>query len=128
MFSSLLRVPAGTLISTPTHLVYRHYGIVTEHGMVISNSARCGGVAEETLAAFCNGKIWRIEPRPSDLPWWIVLARARSEIGRPYDLFSWNCESFYTNCYGLRPHSHQVTVSVLIAALAVLTGISASGS
>jgi hypothetical protein len=126
MHSAILPA-AGTKISAPTHLVYRHYGIVTERGMVISNSARRGGIAEETLEAFCNGKDWRIEPRPSALPWWQVLTRARQHIGRPYKLFGWNCESFVNDCFGLAPRSDQVAVTLLAAFIGAIAVAGLSG-
>lgn len=113
MFSGFY--PPGTLTSVPTHLFYRHFGIVTARGTVISNSARHGGAREETLAEFCNGQHCRIEPAPSNLPWWEVLHRARQLMTRPYNLFTWNCESFYKTCFGLPPNSDQVTFSILIA-------------
>ena len=127
MFSGIYAVPAGTLISVPTHLFYRHFGIVTARGTVISKSARNGGAREESLAEFCSGKQWKIEPRPSDLPWWAVLNRARQLMTQPYNLITWNCESFVAACYGLPPRSDQVTLSVLVALAGVIAiaGLSA---
>jgi hypothetical protein len=126
MFFNIVPVPAGTLISVPTHLVYRHFGIVTARGTVISNSARHKGAREEPLDDFCCGRQWQIEPRPSDLPWWEVLHRARQLMTRPYKLFTWNCESFYKTCYGLPATSDQVTISVLVAAAGMIATVALS--
>ena len=115
MFSGFVALPPGTVISAPTHLVFRHYGIVSECGTVLSCSARVGHAAEETVEAFSGGKPWRVEKRPNDLPWWEVIARARSLAQRPYHLTQWNCESYVAACYGLPPRSHQVGRTLLIA-------------
>jgi hypothetical protein len=105
----------GTLISIPTHVFYRHFGIVTARGTVISNSARHGGAREETFEQFCVGRNWRIEPSPSNLPYWAVLQRAAQLMDRPYNVLTWNCESFVKASYGLSPSSDQVIVSALLA-------------
>jgi|SRR5579871_770660 len=128
MFAGPFALPPGSLISISTHLFYRHFGIVTERGTVISNSTRHRGAREETLAEFCDGKPWRLEPRPSDLTWWVVLARARQLMSKPYNLFTWNCESFVTSAYGLAPRSDQVAVSVLVAAVGLIAAMSFSNS
>jgi hypothetical protein len=120
MFPAYLNVPPGTLISAPTHLFYRHYGIVTEHGTVLSCSARAGCGAEEPVDIFSGGKVWRAETRPSELPWWVVLHRARQLADRPYHLVNWNCETYVAACYGLPPRSRQVEITMLAASLGVL--------
>ncbi len=112
--------PPGTLISVPTHLFFRHFGIVTARGTVISNSARHGGAREEFLAEFCNGNPCHVEPRPSDLPWWEVLDRANCLMTRPYNLVTWNCESFVMSCYGLPPRSNQLAVSLIVAVASLI--------
>ncbi len=119
MMQGHIALAPATLISVPTHLIYRHFGIVTEFGTVISNSARAGGVREESIVEFSGGKTWRIERRPSDMAWWNVVRRARSAQPRPYNLLSWNCETFVSFAYGLPPQSSQVEVSLLVA----LTGL-----
>lgn len=123
----IAHISAGTLISVPTHLMYRHFGIVTARGTVISNSIRSGSGREESFAEFSGGKIWRIEPRPSDMPWREVLARARTLMGRRYNLFTWNCECFVKSCYGLPPSSDQLALSLLVgfAGIAVIAGLNA---
>src|ERR1700683_1078211 len=74
-------------------------GIVTGRSsldeiLVISNSLRRGGIAEETLAEFANGqpvivvgKMDRLKPEQ-------IISRARSRKGESWNLLTWNCEHF----------------------------------
>lgn len=89
--------------------------------------AKKGGVAEETWDEFTMGRPWVSEDAPSDLPWWRVLLRARSLPWRPYNLLTWNCESFVSECFGLKAQSRQVE-AVLVASLIGLFAIAMSAS
>ena len=120
MFPSFINLPPATRISSPVFPIYRHYGVVTEHGLVMSCSARAGRAAEETVDVFSGGRAWRVEPRPTDLPWWVVLQRARQLAGRPYHLTDWNCECFVNACYGLPARSQQAEMTMAAAGLGLL--------
>lgn len=110
----------GTVVSVPIFLLYRHTGIVSDrwHGgkpMVISTSARAGGVREESWDTFAQGRVVSVEGYPGNLPRWEVVRRARLLIGTRYDLLSKNCEQFVTFVHGLKPQSAQLAFTVLIA-------------
>jgi len=120
MFARYINLPPATRISTPVFPFYRHYGLVTEYGLVMSCSARVGHAAEEFVDVFSGGRPWRVEPRLIDLPWWVVLQRARLLANRPYHLTDWNCECFVNACYGLPAHSQQAETTMTAAALGLL--------
>ncbi len=111
--------PPGTVVAASTGLVI-HLGIATESGTVLANSKRKRCVCEETVAEFSEGRPIRVigylgALSPSD-----VLHRARSLIGRSYDLIRFNCEHFVVWAHGFTPRSSQVrTALVLGAAVAV---------
>jgi hypothetical protein len=116
----LVALPPATPVSTATHLVYRHMGLVTARGTILSCSAKRGGVAEEFVQDFSMGRPWRVEAAPSDLPWWRVLQRAQEFSDRPYHLTDWNCETFVNACYGLPARSKQAEATMLVVGLGVL--------
>ena len=110
----------GTVVSVPIFLLYRHTGIVSDRWhsgkpMVISTSARSGGVYEEPWDVFTQGSVVTVDGCPGNLPSWEVVHRARSLIGTRYDLLSKNCEQFVTFVHGLKPHSTQLALTVVIA-------------
>lgn len=112
----------GTVVSIPTFVIYRHKGIVSDRWyngkpMIISNSARAGGVQEEPWDVFAEGYIVTEDGYPSGLPSYEVVSRARSFIGTLYDLFSWNCDHLVAAAHGLEPQSLQVAATVAVAAL-----------
>lgn len=112
----------GSVISIPFLLVYRHLGIVSDrwHGgkpMVISNSARRGGVYEEPWDVFAQKQSVTVENADSTLPPSRAVSRARSRIGTPYDAITWNCEHLVGHARGLRPSSPQVLATLAVAAL-----------
>lgn len=121
VFNSQPQWPSsGTVVSVPAYLFFRHKGIVSNrwHGgkpMVISNSARSGGVAEEPWDVFTSGLTWANEGHPGALRPFEVLHLARSRLGTQYNIFKWNCESFVAYCHGLPPASPQLGVVLLIA-------------
>jgi len=111
---------AGVVVSVPILLFYRHKGIVSDqwcHGkpMVISTSARSGGVREEPWDVFAQGSVVMVDGYPGNLPGWEVVHRARSLIGTQYDLLTKNCEQFVTFVHGLKPQSTQLALTVVIA-------------
>jgi len=120
------RWPApGTIVSVPAYVFLRHKGIVSDRWcggkpMVISNSARAGGVAEELWDVFTSGQPWKEEGHTGKLTAWEVLSRARCAIHRPYNAFTWNCESFVAYCHGLPPTSPQLASALIVALVGVV--------
>lgn len=115
----------GIVISVPTHLFYRHRGIVSDRWyggkpMVISGSARRGCVAEEPWDEFSQGAAVTIENYPTTLPPQEIVQRARTHVGSRYRLLDWNCEHLVAQACGQPPHSPQVAATVAMACLVVL--------
>ncbi len=107
----------GDIVSVRVGAV-RHEGIMTEHGRVISNSRKNGGVFEESVRSFAEGRQIKNhgQLRPADPA--RVLARARSQIGRAYHPYTHNCEHFVRFCYGTSPYSPQKIGGMSLVALA----------
>ena len=101
----------------------KHEGIMTEHGRVICNSRRLGGVTEKTVRDFAQGRKIKNEGPLNGTPSELVLHRARSQMGRDYHPSGHNCEHFVRQSYGLRPHSPQKRLAIGAAALAALIAI-----
>jgi hypothetical protein len=115
---------AGTVVSIPIALFYKHKGIVSDRWnggkpMIISNSARSGGVHEEFWDVFAEGGTVMVDGYLGGLPNFEVLSRAKSLISSQYDLLRWNCEHFVAYAHGLKPTSPQVAVTVAIATLCI---------
>lgn len=113
----------GTVVLVPVFGLFDHTGIVSDRRyggkpLVISNSSRSGGVAEEPWDTFAQGGDVSLVGYPGRLPWNVVLHRARSFIGSRYGLMSWNCEHFVRFAHGLKPWSPQVAVTMGIVFLA----------
>lgn len=104
----------------------RHEGIVSDafslgEPYVISNSRRTGLVAEEPLSAFSQGRDLQVLEPLADVPVWWLLLRARSRVGEPWRLLTWNCEHFVRWCYGVRVESPQLQLAgalLLVGAVA----------
>lgn len=110
----------GTVVSVPAYIFFRHKGVVSDRwhygkAMVISNSARAGGIAEEPWDVFTSGQPWTDEGHPGNLPPWEVLQRARSAHRTQYNVLDWNCENFVAYCHGLPPNSPQLAAVALLA-------------
>lgn len=113
----------GTIIAT-RHWWGEHWMVVAVHAgryTVISNSARRDGVAEEWLDEVLADNSWRVVGYLGQLSPAQVVARARSRIGQPYQLLSWNCEDFAHWAHGLEACSPQR------AGLAAILSITAFG-
>ena len=107
----------GDIVSVRVGTI-RHEGIMTEHGRVICNSRRYGGVTEKSVRDFASGRTIKNhgQLRPVDPSH--VLARARSQIGRAYHPYTHNCEHFVRFCYGKSPYSPQKMGAMSLVALA----------
>ena len=105
----------------PTHLFYRHMGIVSDvvgydgKRMIISNSLRAGGIAEEPWDIFSSGCEVRNDGYLGVLSPLQVLYRARFSQRRKYDALTWNCENFVNYCHGVPATSSQVAATLLFA-------------
>ena len=88
--------------------VYEHVGIYAGEGTVISCSGRAGCVVAESTAEFGRGSPVRLAGYPGNLPRHVVVERAWDQLGRPYSLFSNNCEHFVARVHGLAPRSPQL--------------------
>ncbi len=114
--------PPGAAVSVPIGLGYRHKGIVSDQWydgkpMVISNSARAGGVYEEPWDEFAGGREVRNEKLCGDFPPHVIISRARSFLGTKYDLLNWNCDHLVTEALGLNRESPQLQATVAVLAL-----------
>jgi len=113
----------GDVVRVRVKGIIQHEGIMTEHGRVISNSRRRGGVFEESTRDFAgNGKIEHVgvlSARPASH----VIAHARSRIGCGYDAYSYNCQHFVRECYGLQQSSPQKKLAIGAGILAALAAI-----
>ena len=97
----------GDVVSVRFGGVFRHYGIVTYGGRVISNSRAGGGVINQTLEAFANGRPvrnhgWR---EGSD---YLALERAQKRLGGDYHLTGSNCVHFVRHARSRKPIATQI--------------------
>lgn len=122
----------GTVVRTPAVMGFvDHVGIVSqvdEHGRpthVISNSLKLGRVAEESINDFAaEARTWKEDGYLGSRPPEQVLDAARALLGRPYSLFSDNCEHFVRRVHGVPPDSPQVRSALATAgAIAVAAAI-----
>lgn len=100
-----------------------HEGIMTEHGRVINNSQRRGRVVEESFRDFSAGlNVKNIGPI-SGMPAERVLANARARLGWRYQPYSFNCQHFVRECYGLGRVSPQKRLAVGAGVVALIAAI-----
>ena len=119
----------GTVIFVYIGII-RHVGIVTdryENGkpMVISNSLRKMGVYEESWDDFACGKEVHVLEYSSPLNPDFILSKARSMLGSKWNPLKWNCEHFVTWSLNNKPHSPQLRLVAICAAVGI--GISVFG-
>ena len=113
----------GEVIAVRVYGIFWHVGIVTPWSTVISSSRRHGGVTEQGLNEFAGGKPIRRVGYPGQLPSHTVVARASSQLGRPWKLFDANCEHFALWAHGLNPESPQLKTALGVFALVTLMGV-----
>lgn len=114
---------AGDVVCVRVNGFIEHEGIMTETGRVISNSRRRGRVVEESSRDFAGGRKIENMGALSSLPAAQVLSNARARLGKPYNAFSYNCQHFVRDCYGLGKRSPQKKLAVGAAAIAALIAI-----
>ena len=106
------------VIDPRTGIVHTAICAEDRHGMqrVVDCSPE-HGVSERSVFEFTNGlPIHFIDYGPSFAPQQI-LSRARSQIGKPYRLFSSNCQHFTSWCATGVPKSQQIATGLAIAAV-----------
>ena len=108
-------LPAGEIVSIPFGGVFRHYGVVTSRGTVISNSRAGGGVIEQSLAEFRNGNRLRQHGGADTQQAYKIEARARRKLGRSYDLTGSNCIDLPRHTHPRPPTPWQVGRATLMA-------------
>ena len=119
----IVRVPAG---------LFHHVGIVSDRWsdgkpMIISNSRRRGGVAEEPwTVALGTGRV-TVLGHQSHLEPYEVVERARARIGQPWDLFNFNCEHLVAYACGREEASAQLRVAVLLAGVVLAVSLISRG-
>lgn len=122
------RYPVGTHIRIRRPYGINHHGIVaggsiaTLGPVMLIDNAKAEGVSRRLLEEVAAGDPVEIVDRPQSAAHANhIVERAYSQIGRPYDLFSQNCEHFSTWCYDGMPRSRQLHgLAFLVAAV---TGI-----
>ncbi|MCA8899886.1 MAG: hypothetical protein KDA53_01405 [Hyphomonas sp.] len=113
---------AGDVVSIPFGGVLRHYGVVTSRGTVISNSRLHGGVVEQTLDVFGDGRTIRRHGRYSETDSYHVELRARRYLGAEYDLFGSNCGHLVRHAHRRKPTPMQVAAATVRAVGDMLSG------
>ena len=121
-FDDRYDLPAGEVVSIPFGGVFRHYGVVTARGTVISNSRAAGGVVEQSLYEFKNGRRLMRHGRSDTEHAFQIEARARRKLGRPYDLTGSNCIDFTQHTHRRKPTPWAVGRATLMALGDMLNG------
>ena len=112
---------AGTTLFTLCGAYY-HYGIADGNGGVIHARKKEGVVHDTSLKNFGNGGIVKIDSDITSDDLCAAHKRALEYIGKPYDLFSDNCEHFVRCAHGLKKESIQLQRGMIIA-VSVIAGI-----
>lgn len=100
-----------------------HYGLFTGNNRVIENND-VFGVREISLQEFVQGMTGELRYETLSYPG-PAIAKAKGMIGRPYDLFKFNCEHFVNIIKDGSSRSPQINRAVgftsVLAAIAFLT-------
>jgi hypothetical protein len=115
----------GTKIRVPSGWGPYHYGIVAEpilgNQMVVHNT-KGKGIQCTTMSEFSGGQLIEVVWTPQSI--WdgnAILRRAKSKIGKPYDLFSANCEHFVN--WAIQGNAHSEQLAFAVVATLVIGGI-----
>lgn len=105
----------GDIVSFRFGGVFRHYGVMTHRGTVITNSRSRGGVVEVPFAEFAEGnRLKRSRPSANADPL-LVEARARRAIGSSYRLTAHNCIDLTRHTHKQRATPWQVCSATAMA-------------
>lgn len=103
-------------VVTVPWMIFRHRGLMVTfpdgQQWVYANSP-ASGVGRQTLAEFSLGRKIETSPISSLLSPHEIVIRAESMIGKPYNLFTWNCDHFVAAALGREPESPQLQVVCL---------------
>jgi hypothetical protein len=106
---------AGDTVAIPFGIGLWHYGVVTSRGTVISNSRRHGGVVEQSIGRFGDGKKVRLCKTTDSLGAVAAETRARKALGAGYNLTSSNCAHFARWSHRRNPTTLQVASATVSA-------------
>ncbi|NOR61346.1 MAG: hypothetical protein GQ535_02485 [Rhodobacteraceae bacterium] len=84
----------GDLLTVSKSLIVTHSGIYVGNGRLIDNSGKRGSVGYRSIDDFADGKEISVIQYESKYSRSQVVARAETRIGKPYKLWSQNCEHF----------------------------------
>lgn len=119
---SLSYYPIGTKIRVPSGWGPYHYGIVAEPTLgaqTVVHNTKGKGVQRTTLEEFSGSQPIEVRQTPRSYgDGNTILLRAKSQIGKPYDLFSANCEHFVNWAIEGTPRSEQLAF-VVVASLVI---------
>ena len=112
----------GDLLTVSKSLIVTHSGIYIGNGKLIDNSGKRGSVGYRSIDDFADGKEISVIQYESKYSRSQVVARAESHIGKPYKLWSQNCEHFTNEVLFDSVTSKQAVVGglLLLAATAYL--------
>jgi hypothetical protein len=103
-----------------------HHGIIrnvihTAEGWYVEviHNVKNGGVIVSSLEEFSDGPVFLVGRPSSPEHATLILQTADANIGKPYHLFSQNCEHFCTFCYTWQPKSESIDGIMKFAALTV---------
>jgi hypothetical protein len=88
--------------------------------MVIHASKTLGHVVEESLENFTEGRSVLVESLPGMWQGQAIVGRARTYLGRRYELGNFNCEHLVTLALGGKPDSPQLVAWILIGLAGLL--------
>lgn len=103
---------AGDTIAVRFGGVLWHYGVVTSSGTVITNSRKRGGVVEQSLSEFAQGRRIRLCGQANTLDGVNIERRARRALGSDYKLTQSNCIDLTRRTHRQSPTPWQVTAAV----------------
>lgn len=119
----------GAVIRVRRSLGVYHYGIVDQYiwggrGQMVVHNTKGKGVEFTSISEFAAGQRIEIVSVPQYWSADTILKRAKSQLGKPYDLFAANCEHFVnwvvTGVKKSDQLSFGVTATVLIGCLALV--------
>lgn len=107
----------GDVLSVPK-LTFRHFMIVVAPGVVVHASKDKGCVVREHIQDAAKNRTITSHGRWASISNEEILARAKNLVGRPYKLFSGNCEHLVREISGVKRASPQLVTAVAVLGLA----------